>query len=214
MDSSGQEKTVHKWHIFDGDDRVGTMSSPHDPNTIHRESPVKVTWNPEYLQHNEFPQSVREAAAKKHPSTNLESTMNRVRYLLDNRQKEPRFIGTTKSSWAEHNVFKTNLNPEEASKAYEEHMKNTPAYREHTFTRHSPVAFMAHKPASHAYDASNMHHVIAMPGEVHHMSSRTAHPDYGNSKKNTQVIESVEQFNANPVINQLTLEDYLFVKSI
>lgn len=202
----------HVWHMFDGDERIGTMTSQHDPNTIHRDSPVKMTWNKEYLEKNTIPDSVKETARKKHPEGNLASSMYRIRYMIDNKQKEPRFIGTTKSTNAELNVFKTKLSPEEASKAYEEHMRNSPAYRDRSFVRHSPVAFMAH---SQARDGSRYtDHVISLPGEIHHMTATSSHPDYEYGKKNTSVIESIEYQNARRTVSPLLLEDYLFVKSI
>ena len=212
--SYGSKRPGHAWHMFDGDEHIGTMTSEADPNTIHRDSPVHMTWNSEYLEKNIIPDSVKEAARKKHPEGDLASSMHRIRYMIDNKQKEPRFIGTTKSTNAELNVFKTKLSPEEASKAYEEHMRNSPAYRDRSFVRHSPVAFMAHSQARGEYGSSYTDHVISLPGEIHHMTATSSHPNYEYGKKNTSIIESAEYQNARQTVSPLLLEDYLFVKSI
>ena len=51
-DGYGGKKVAHKWHMFDGENRIGTMTSFDDPNKIHRGSAVKMTWNKEYLEKN------------------------------------------------------------------------------------------------------------------------------------------------------------------
>jgi hypothetical protein len=212
-DGYGGKKVAHKWHMFDGEDQIGTMSSFDDPNKIHRGSTVKMTWNKEYLEKKPISDAVKESATKKHGKTDLESSMHRLRYMIDNREKEPRFIGTTKSKSAEMNVFKTKMNPEDASKAYEEHLKSTFDSR-YTFARHSPTVFSVHKQAVSEYDNSTTHHIISVPGEIHHMSATTSHPSYQYGEKNTQIVESVEWKTAKQIEHKLSLEDYLFIAKV
>ena len=212
-DGYGGKRVAHKWHMFDGEDRIGTMTSFDDPNKIHRGSAVKMAWNKEYLEKNPISDAVKESATKKHGKTDLESSMHRLRYMIDNREKEPRFIGTIKSKSAEMNVFKTKMNPEDASKAYEEHLKSTFDSR-YTFARHSPTVFSVHKQAVSKYDNSTTHHIISVPGEIHHMTATTSHPDYEYAEKNKQIVESIEWKNAKRIEHKLSLEDYLFIAKV
>jgi len=212
-DGYGGKRVAHKWHMFDGEDRIGTMTSFDDPNKIHRGSAVKMAWNKEYLEKNPISDAVKESATKKHGKTDLESSMHRLRYMIDNREKEPRFIGTTKSKSAEMNVFKTKMNPEDASKAYEEHLKSTFDSR-YTFARHSPTVFSVHKQAVSKYDNSTTHHIISVPGEIHHMTATTSHPDYEYAEKNKQIVESIEWKNTERIEHKLSLEDYLFIAKV
>ena len=212
-DGYGGKRVAHKWHMFDGEDRIGTMTSFDDPNKIHRGSAVKMAWNKEYLEKNPISDAVKESATKKHGKTDLESSMHRLRYMIDNREKEPRFIGTIKSKSAEMNVFKTKMNPEDASKTYEEHLKSTFDSR-YTFARHSPTVFSVHKQAVSKYDNSTTHHIISVPGEIHHMTATTSHPDYEYAEKNKQIVESIEWKNAERIEHKLSLEDYLFIAKV
>ena len=212
-DGYGGKRVAHKWHMFDGEDRIGTMTSFDDPNKIHRGSDVKMAWNKEYLEKNPISDAVKESAAKKHGKTDLETSMHRLRYMIDNRVKEPRFIGTIKSKSAEMNVFKTKMNPEGASKAYEEHLKSTFDSR-YTFARHSPTVFSVHKQAVSKYDISTTHHIISVPGEIHHMTATTSHPDYEYAEKNKQIVESIEWKNAERIEHKLSLEDYMFIAKV
>ena len=209
----GGKKVAHKWHMFDGENQIGTMTSFDDPNKIHRGSDVKMAWNKEYLEKNPISDAVKESATKKHGKTDLDSSMHRLRYMIDNREKEPRFIGTTKSKSAEMNVFKTKMNPEDASKAYEEHLKSTFDSR-YTFARHSPTVFSVHKQAVSEYDTSTTHHIISVPGEIHHMSATTSHPSYQYGEKNKQIVESIEWKTAKRIEHKLSLEDYLFIAKV
>ena len=212
-DGYGGKRAVHKWHMFDGENQIGTMTSFDDPNKIHRGSDVKMAWNKEYLEKNPISDAVKESATKKHGKTDLETSMHRLRYMIDNREKEPRFIGTTKSKSAEMNVFKTKMNPEEASKAYEEHLK-TKLDSGYTFARHSPTVFSAHKAADSEYASGYTHHIISVPGEIHHMSATTSHPSYQYGEKNKQIVESVEWKTAKRIEHKLSLEDYLFIAKV
>jgi hypothetical protein len=174
-------------HDDDGE-HIGNVTSKQGPDTIHKDTPVRITWKKEYLDKNSVPDPVKEAAAKKHPGDNLNTTLKRVKYILDNKSKEPRFIGTQSADRAGVNLFKTKLDPEEASTAYEEHLRKklTPS---HIFTRHSPTSFSIIKPAEGRYDNSTQHHVISMPGELHHITASVSHPEYS-GKKNSEIVES------------------------
>lgn len=193
----------HTWHMHDDDNhRIGKIFSKQGPDDIHVESPVSVQWRKEYI--DSVPESVKEAARKKHSKDTLSATFGRVRYIIDNKGKEPRFIGTISSKDSGNNIFKTKLSPEAASTAYEEHLKKKLG-ADFTFTRHAPTMFSAHSPANGIYGSASHHHVISMPGELHHITSRFDHPEYSSAKKNTQVIESCDVTHHRRVI----LEDYI-----
>lgn len=204
--SHGEDTTAHKWHIHDDDGKViGSITSSQGPDKIHSESPVKIGITSSTMA--SIPDSVKEAAGKKYPSDSLAHGMARFRYMLDNKGKEPRFIGTQASKDSRVNVFKTKLNPEDASKAYEDHLR-TIHKDGYTFTRHSPISFSVSKPADGVYSDSHQHHVIAMPGEIHHVYSRMSHPDYGGATKNSQIIESYVP-DPNRIFNKQSLEEHL-----
>ena len=204
--SYGEDTTLHKWHIHDDDGKViGSITSSHGPDTIHSESPVKIGITSSTMA--SIPDSVKEAAGKKYPSESLSHGMARFRYMLDNKGKEPRFIGTQASKDSRADIFKTKLNPEESSKAYEDHLR-TIHKDGYTFTRHSPVSFSAFKPANSVYGEAHQHHVISMPGEVHHIYSRMSHPDYASGTRNSQIIESYVP-DPNRIFNKQSLEEHL-----
>jgi hypothetical protein len=205
----GDTKKGHKWNIHDDDgNHIASMTALHSPNEIHRDSSVNLTWNKGY--YDAVPDTVKESASKKHPGKELSNTLNRVRYVIDNKGREPRFIGTYKDPSSKTKVFKTKLTPEEASAAYEEHLKTR--LKSHTFSRHSPTVFSATKPADGVYGSSSQHHVLSLPGEIHHIESSFNHPDYDGStaKKNTEVVESYVPSESRK-IHPLTLEEHISV---
>jgi hypothetical protein len=53
-----------------------------------------------------------------------------------------------------------------------------------------------------------------VPGEIHHMSATTSHPDYQYGEKNKQVVESVEWKSVKRIDHKLSLEDYLFMAKV
>lgn len=180
---------AHTWSMHDDDgEHIGNVTSKQGPDTIHKDTPVRIVWKKEYLDKNTVPESVKEAAAKKHAGEQLSTSLKRVRYILDNKSKEPRFIGTQSSERAGAKLFKTKLNPEDASAAYEEHLRKNlePSY---TFTRHSPTSFSAIEPAVSRYRNASQHHVISMPGELHHITASIAHPE-SSGNKNAEIVES------------------------
>lgn len=203
----GQDKKAHKWHVLDDQGRhIASMSSFHGPNQIHRESPVSVNWVKSY--HDSVPDSVKEAANAKHTGQHLHAAMHRIRYIIDNKGKEPRFVGTSMDSASKTKMFKTALPPEEASKAFEEHLtkKLGSGYK---FTRHTPTVFTAEKPADSRYGRTYHHHVIAIPGALHHIESSYSHPDYDpTANKNKEVVESYMQ-SKNKSVHPLTLEEHI-----
>lgn len=206
-------ETAHNWSMHDDNgEHIGNLTSAHGPEEIHRESPVKVTWKKEYLDKNTIPDSVKEAAAKKHTGDKLESTLSRVRYMLDNKNKEPRFIGTQTSDKSEIKMFKTKLAPEDASAAYEEHLQKKLG-RSYKFTRHSPTSFSAVKPADSIYSNTSHHHIISLPGELHHITSHTSHPEYYSAKKNAEIVESYAP-PAKKKFEALSLETYMKVAKV
>ena len=185
------EETHHTWNLHDDDGaRVGSIASLHGPDRISADSPINtITWDKGYLDTHNIPESVKEAARKKYSGSELASTMRRMRYAIDNKTKEPRFVGNVISDKGGLKTFKTKLSPEAASAAYEEHLKSKLG-GEYTFTRHSPNIFSATQPAEGVYDSSRTHHVISLPGEIQHFMASTPHPDYSGAKKNAEVIES------------------------
>lgn len=186
----GEENYKHKYRLFDDEgERIGSIRSVHAPHEIHPDSPARLKLLKGYVEENGISKDTLESSQKKHPGSSLQNVMNRARYVLDNKHKEPRFIGTTKAKEAESNNYKTKLEPEEASKAYEDVLRKKLGDK-FEFTRHSPTAFMAHKPADSIYGSSETHHVISLPGELQHIKSHTDHPNYEYATKNTNVVES------------------------
>lgn len=186
----GDEK-FHKFDLHDDDgEKFGHFHTKDSPDKIHPDSDVKAHWDDEYRSRSNISDTTKEAAKNKFPGTGLNSTLNRARYLLDNKDKEPRFIGTQQSVRASTNVYKTKLQPEEASKAYEDALRKSKG-EEYQFTRHSPTAFTMHRPAGSVHDSSENHTITSFPGELHHTAYVLDHPDYQYGKKNTNIVESV-----------------------
>lgn len=186
----GDEK-FHKFDLHDDDgEKFGHFHTKDSPDKIHPDSDVKAHWDDEYRSRGNISDTTKEAAKNKFPGTGLNSTLNRARYLLDNKDKEPRFVGTQQSNRAVTNVFKTKLKPEEASSAYEEALRKTKGDK-YEFTRHSPTAFTMSKPSDSKYSSSEHHTVTSFPGELHHTEYQMDHPDYRGARKNTNIVESV-----------------------
>lgn len=204
-----EAKVAHKWHVHDDEGKhIASITSFHGPNQIHKDSQVKVGWVKSFA--DAVPESVKEASGKKYNGNDLNHAMGRIRYQIDNKGKEPRFIGSDTSTSSNSKTFKTKLSPEDASNAYEEHLKSKLGSNT-TFTRHSPIVFSAHKPAASLYGSAEQHHVISMPGELHHVHSSFSHPDYNSStSKNSQIIESYV-FNKSRKYHPLTLEEHMSV---
>lgn len=212
FDSKNQydEPTVaHKWHVHDDDGKhIASITSFHGPNEIHKDSHVNVGWVKSFS--DAVPESVKEASAKKYAEKNLEHALHRIRYQIDNKGKEPRFIGSQASKSSSNKTFKTKLSPDEASNAYEEHLKKKLG-TDAVFTRHSPTVFSVHKPATSVYSSAEQHHVISMPGELHHVQSSFDHPEYmSSSNKNSQIIESY-MGSKTRAYYPLTLEEHMSV---
>lgn len=185
----GNDVEMHHYSLHDDDDKeIGTLSSRHGPDEIRKSSDVKAIFNKDYLNERPISNEVRESAKKKHPYDNLEHTLLRVRHMLDNRDKEPRFIGTQSASSAKHDIYKTKMEPEAASSAYEEHLKKTLS-PEHQFVRHNNTTFTVTKPAKNEYDDIHIHNVMSLPGELHHIMSQTKPEDSKYKKENKNIVE-------------------------
>ena len=192
----GEKTVTHNWHLHDQEgNRVGTLSSRYGPEVIHRQTPVRIGLKKDV--NDSIPDSVKESASKRFPGDDVASSLHRVRYMIDNKNKEPRFIGTQAAKDSSYKVFKTKLSPEDASKAYEEHMRSThaasPSTTPYTYTRHSPISFTAMRAADSKYGSGTIHHVISMPGELHHTTAHMAHRDYEHAPKNAEIVESTEK---------------------
>ena len=112
----GEEKEVDKTkHLYDMLDdegqKFGTLKTEHSPKDVHAGSRVDATWDDEYRKNTNISDTTKEAAQKKHGGSDLESVLYRARYLLDNKDKEPRFIGTQQSDRAMTNVYKNKMKP-------------------------------------------------------------------------------------------------------
>ena len=191
----GEEKegdtTKHIYDMYDDEgNQFGHISAKRGPDSIHPNADAIAHWNDDYRKNFNISDATKEAAQKKHGGNQLESVLRRARYLLDNKDKEPRFIGTQQSNKAVTNVYKTKLQPEEASKAYEDALRKSKG-EEYQFTRHSPTAFTMHRPARSVHDSSENHTITSFPGELHHTAYVLDHPDYQYGKKNTNIVESV-----------------------
>ena len=201
IDSPYGRQKQHKYDIHDDDgNHIGHLVSRDGPNDIHpSNSTVEARLNKNYLDHHNISQSIIDAANKKHSSDNLVSSMKRVRYILDNKNKEPRFVGSETASAPKTEIYKHKMDPSAASSAYEEALKkNAEKGNENSadkikpiITRHSPTAFTMHVPPSDSkYSKGQTHTVMSLPGEIHHTYYETAHPDYEHKKTNPNIIES------------------------
>ena len=189
--SYGHDSKLHHWNVHDDEtgEVIGRISSRETPDKIQGNSTATGKIFKQYVDKHGISDEVLTAANKKHPGESLENIMHRMRYIQDNKGKEPRFIGDVSSRQASNNIYKTKLQPEEASNAYEEVLKKKLGDK-FTFTRHSPTTFMAHKPAEDENSSSETHHIISLPGELHHVVSTADHPNHPGAKKNSNIIES------------------------
>jgi len=191
----------HKYDIHDDEgNHIGHFVSRDGPNDIHPDkSTVEARLNKNYLDHHNISQTIIDAAKKKHYSDDLNSSMKRVRYILDNKNKEPRFVGSETASAPKTEIYKHKMDPAAASSAYEEALKkNAEKDNENSadkikpiINRHSPTAFTMHvPPIGSKYSKGQTHTVMSLPGEIHHTYYETAHPDYEHKKANPNIIES------------------------
>ena len=149
------------------------------------------------ITHLKFPDHVTvinseayKTAKAKHPGNDPISLMSRARYWHENKDKEPNFRGkwAHKEGSVSHKVYSTKLSPEDASAAYEKHLRDTNQI-EGTLTRHSPTFFTMHK-VGVGY-SKGTHHSIdsSTPGELVHHSSTYGAPTEYDKKQLNQVIE-------------------------
>lgn len=207
-DPKNEKVKIHKWRVLDDDsgETAAHITSRVGPDQINAQSEVDVTLMSDYLNKYNIGEHTRDAASKRHSGRNLRTAMYRVRYLMDNKSKEPRFIGSVTDA-SGSTIYKTKLEPEHASSAFETHLKNqmsrTPDSK-YTFTRHSPTMFSIDVPNTSLYSQRVMHHVTATPGELHHIVTRFGHPDHSSSKSNS-VVESAVRKN----YHILSLENFI-----
>lgn len=188
----------HNYNIQDDEgNHVGRFIATHGPNEITAHgTDAQAGLDKKYLEHHNISQGILDAAKQKHPGDNLLSAMHRVRYILDNKNKEPRFIGSETAKVARTEIYKHKMDPAAASSAYEDALKkNSEKSAEQVkpiITRHSPTAFTMHVPITDSkYSTGQTHTVMSLPGEIHHSYYETSHPDYSGKKANNNVIESV-----------------------
>lgn len=194
-------KKNHHYNIHDDEgNHIGKFISRHGPNEITpSHSDVHAELDKNYLDHHNISQGVLDAAKKKYPSNDLGTSMNRVRYILDNKNKEPRFVGTETATAPKTEIYKHKMDPSAASSAYEDALKKNAEKSsgggeqvKSIITRHSPTAFTMHIPhGGSVYSKGQTHTVMSLPGEIHHTYYETSHPDYDGKKANPNVIESV-----------------------
>jgi len=128
-----------------------------------------------------------ELSRKKHPGSDPIALVHQVKHWLDNREKEPTFVGSHFSPNLK--IYKTKLKPEDASQKYMEHLQKHSGYQQHQFSRVGPTVFYAMKPTGPGGEGK--HEVIdtSQPGIVHHMHIQTFAKDHYNSKPLNEVIE-------------------------
>jgi hypothetical protein len=185
----GNDIEMHHYKLHDDDgNEIGTLKSRDGPDHIRRGSDASANFNADYLAKNPVSSDTKEAARKKFPSTSVQDILYRTRHILDNRAKEPRFIGN-QNARAKHEIYKTKMEPEAASTAYEEHLKKTLS-PSHEFTRQSATHFTMTNKGQTPTDDTTVHNVMSMPGELHHITSTIAGPDVKIKSENTNIIES------------------------
>lgn len=198
-DPVNPEKTAlfDEFHLHDADDKhIATISvaknlTPYigvDPDVFkhysadHQGERTQLTFVGEHPSAEKF-----ELSRKKHPGHDPISLMNQVKHWLDNRDKEPNFVGSHSSPNLK--VFKTRLQPEEASQKYMEHLQKHQSYKMHSFSRVAPTVFYAMRPTGTS--GQGKHEVIdtSQPGIVHHMYIDTFAKDHYHTKPLNEVIE-------------------------
>lgn len=130
-----------------------------------------------------------DTATKKSPGNDPIKKIEAIKYWLDNRGKEPAFIGQYQHDNLK--VFKHKLTPEVASEKYMAHLKSLPQYKEHNFVRIHPSVFYAMKHHGQNNYTSGLHEIVdtSQPGIVHHTKIVTYNPDHYKSSPLKEVIE-------------------------
>lgn len=185
-----------EFHVHDNDKHVATISVARhltpmigvDPDVFrhhvsdYQNEKTQLTFVGEHPSKEKF-----ELSQKKHPGHDPISLMYQVKHWLDNKDREPSFVGSHSSPNLK--IFKTRLQPEEASSKYMEHLQKHPKYAQHTFSRVAPTVFYAMQ--SHGISGEGTHEVIdtSQPGIVHHSHIRTFTKDHYNSKPLNEIIE-------------------------
>lgn len=129
-------------------------------------------------------------ALAKHSDNDPISLMARAKYWHENKDREPNFRGKwfNKEGSTVHKVYSTKLSPEDASLAYEKHLRDTNKL-EGVLTRHSPTFFTIHK-LGEGYSYGR-HEIVdsSVPGELTHHSSSYSAPTLYDAKTLNHVIE-------------------------
>lgn len=183
---------THSYHLHDDDGvKFGTLHSV-APDRIHGGHGATFMMDKKYIDDNNISDHTIEAAKKLHSGDNVQMALNRARYILDNKNKEPRFVGDTKERGFT-SIYKTKLTPEKASSAYEEALRKQHEGEDISVIRHSPNAFTLRREPKSQYDSKGVvHHVMSFPGELHHTSSNIYTDDSIYKSKNNNIIESME----------------------
>lgn len=129
-------------------------------------------------------------ATAKYSGNDPITLMARAKYWHENKDREPNFRGKwfNKDGSTMHKVYSTKLSPEEASLAYEKHLRDTNKL-DGVLTRHSPTFFTIHKPGA-AYSYGKHEFVDSTtPGELTHHSSSYSAPTQYDTKQLNHVIE-------------------------
>lgn len=198
-DPVNTEKTAefNEFHLHDGDGKhiatigVAKQLTPYigvDPDVFthyseaHQGEKTQLTFVGEHPTAEKF-----ELSRKKHPGHDPIVLMHQVKHWLDNRDREPNFVGSHSSPNLK--VYKTRLQPEEASQKYMEHLQKHVGYQQHSFSRVAPTVFYAMRSAGPS--GQGKHEVIdtSQPGVVHHMQIDTFARDHYHSKPLNEVIE-------------------------
>lgn len=139
--------------------------------------------------HGESPSPERLRISQlKHPGINPIALLHQVKHWVDNKDKEPKFVGHV--SYPGFKSFKTPLSPEKASDEYMKHMQGHADYNFHTFTRLTPTVFQALRERENNYD-NGSHELIdaSESGKLKHYSVNTQSDNHYKTAPNTQVIE-------------------------
>lgn len=198
-DPVNPEKTAEfdEFHLHDDDGKhVATIAvaknlTPYigvDPDVFkhysadHQGERTQLTFVGEHPSAEKF-----ELSRKKHPGHDPIALMRQVRHWLDNRDKEPNFVGSHSSPNLK--VYKTRLSPEEASQKYMQHLQKQQSYVQHSFSRVAPTVFYAMRPTG--ISGQGKHEVIdtSRPGFVHHMHIDTFDKDHYHTKPLNEVID-------------------------
>ena len=128
---------------------------------------------------------------KKNPGFNPVSLLGKVHQWQTLKGKEPRFVGVHHYSddHSQHMIYSTKLSPEDATREYVNHLKNSEMYRNHTFEQISPTLAIARLEPGQYNNGKTEFIDGSTAGKISHTRINNYSPDSYHNKKLNSVIE-------------------------